>query len=76
MTALNLKLLPWRKPCEDFQNSSKRSMIDANVFSNGGEVRRLPISRWETLNILQFHGNSYKHPRRKRTKVRNSSGLA
>ena len=31
-------------------------MIDANVFSNGGEVRRLPLSRRETLNILQFQG--------------------
>ena len=43
-------------------------MIDAYVFSNGGEVRRLPISRRETLNILQFHGNSYKHPRQEADK--------
>ena len=43
-------------------------MIDANVSSSGGEVRRLTISRRETLKILQFHGNSYEHPRQEADK--------
>ena len=48
-----------KKNFEDFQNSLKRSVNDANVSNNGGEASWLAISQDETLNILQFYGKSY-----------------
>ena len=49
----------WRLNFEDFQNSPKLSVNDANVSNNGGEANRLAISKDETLNTLQFYGKSY-----------------
>ena len=41
-----------KKNFEEFQNSLKFSVNDANVSNNGGEVSRLAISQDETLNTL------------------------
>ena len=48
-----------KKNFEDFQNSLKLSVNDANVSNNGGEASWLAISQDETLNTLQFYGKSY-----------------
>ena len=57
-----------KKNFEEFQNSLKLSVNDANGSNNGGEVSRLAISQDETLNILQFYGKSYDHLRQEADK--------
>ncbi|PFX18772.1 hypothetical protein AWC38_SpisGene16843 [Stylophora pistillata] len=47
------------KTFEDFQNSLKPSVNDANVSSNGGEASRPAISQDETLNTLQFYAPAF-----------------
>ena len=57
--SLKSEIAALKKNFEDFQNSLKRSVNDANVSNNGGEASWLAISQDETLNILQFYGKSY-----------------
>ena len=57
--SLKSEIAALKKNFEDFQNSLKLSVNDANVSNNGGEASWLAISQDETLNILQFYGKSY-----------------
>ena len=57
--SLKSEIAALKKNFEDFQNSLKRSVNDANVSNNGGEASWLAISQDETLNTLQFYGKSY-----------------
>ena len=57
--SLKSEIAALKKNFEDFQNSLKLSVNDANVSNNGGEASRLAISQDETLNTLQFYGKSY-----------------
>ena len=57
--SLKSEIAALKKNFEDFQNSLKRSVNDANVSNNGGEASWPAISQDETLNILQFYGKSY-----------------
>ena len=57
--SLKSEIAALKKNFEDFQNSLKRSVNDANVSNNGGEGSWLAISQDETLNTLQFYGKSY-----------------
>ena len=57
--SLKSEIAVLKKNFEDFQNSLKLSVNDANVSNNGGEASWLAISQDETLNILQFYGKSY-----------------
>ena len=57
--SLKSEIASLKKTFEDFQNSLKPSVNDANVSSNGGEASRPAISQDETLNTLQFYGKSY-----------------
>ena len=52
--SLKSEIVALKKNFEDFQNSLKLSVNDANVSNNGGETSRLAISQDETLNTLQF----------------------
>ena len=76
--SLKSEIAALKKNFEDFQNSLKLSVNDANVSNNGGEASRPAISQDETLNTLQFYGKSYDDLRqlRKRIKVYNGSGRA
>ena len=57
--SLKSEIAALKKNFEDFQNSLKRSVNDANVSNNDGEASWLAISQDETLNTLQFYGKSY-----------------
>ena len=57
--SLKSEIAALKKNFEDFQNSLKLSVNDANVSNNGGEASRPAISQDETLNTLQFYGKSY-----------------
>ena len=57
--SLKSEIAALKKNFEDFQNSLKLSVNDANVSNNGGEASWLAISQDETLNTLQFYGKSY-----------------
>ena len=57
--SLKSEIAALKKNFEDFQNSLKRSVNDANVSNNGGEASWPAISQDETLNTLQFYGKSY-----------------
>ena len=57
--SLKSEITALKKNFEDFQNSLKLSVNDANVSNNGGEASWLAISQDETLNTLQFYGKSY-----------------
>ena len=57
--SLKSEIAALKKNFEDFQNSLKLSVNDANVSNNDGEASWLAISQDETLNILQFYGKSY-----------------
>ena len=57
--SLKSEIAALKKNFDDFQNSLKLSVNDANVSNNGGEGSRPPISQDETLNTLQFYGKSY-----------------
>ena len=57
--SLKSEIAALKKNFEDFQNSLKLSVNDANVSNNGGEASWLVISQDETLNTLQFYGKSY-----------------
>ena len=57
--SLKSEIAALKKNFDDFQNSLKLSVNDANVSNNGGEASRPAISQDETLNTLQFYGKSY-----------------
>ena len=57
--SLKSEITALKKNFEDFQNSLKLSVNDANVSNNGGDGSRPAISQDETLNTLQFYGKSY-----------------
>ena len=52
--SLKSEIAARKKNFEDFQNSLKLSVNDANVSNNGGKASRPAISQDETLNTLQF----------------------
>ena len=56
--SLKSEIAAVKKNFDDFQNSLKLSINDANVSNNGGEASRQAISQDETLNTLQFYGKS------------------
>ena len=53
--SLKSEIAALKKNFEDFQNSLKLSVNDANVSNNGGDGSRPAISQDETLNTLQFY---------------------
>ena len=57
--SLKSEIAALKKNFDDFQNSLKLNVNDANVSNNGGEASRPAISQDETLNTLQFYGKSY-----------------
>ena len=57
--SLKSEIAALKKNFEEFQNSLKPTVNDANVSNNGGEASRPAISQDETLNTLQFYGKSY-----------------
>ena len=57
--SLKSEIAALKKNFEEFQNSLKPTVNDANVSNNGGEASRPAISQDETLNTLQLYGKSY-----------------